>query len=172
MSSSQNRRKKVLPNNITISTAFLAPIDKEVKAMFTGVFHDYIKRFGVKPTKNKMHVAICGTEELAEPGDYLGSTITTEDRILIQINDPTLSRDSDHPFVVVKFVELLGHEMTHAMQTITSHDPRHAGPYRHDKKCDTESYFFDPLEVEARIMESFYAFTYGAVLMDSKLHRE
>jgi hypothetical protein len=171
MSSSKRKRKLRLPNKITISTAFLAPIDKLVKDLFIGIYHDYHKRFKLKVKNKKIHVAVCGIEEgTTKDHNQLGITISTDDRILIQVRDPSLEDSPEnltHCYVTVKFTEVLCHEMTHAMQTITGRKPKEFGKIRHKKNNTGESYFFDQYEVEARILESFYASTLGTQLMEA-----
>lgn len=172
MSSSPTKKQppiRKLPSNITVSTAFLAPIDAMVKDLFIGIFFDYLNRFKVKCTKEKTHIAICGIEGGTErDARQLGITIATDDRLLIQVRDPSLEdtdEELNHMYVTVKFIEVLCHELVHAMQHLTSRSPQSIGlSMRYDKRSDEEAYFFDPFEMEARVLESFYASTFGGEL--------
>lgn len=165
----QTAKRKRLPSNITISTAFLGPIDTIIKDLFIGIFHDYCERFRVSPSKKPIHVAIAGVEagKAADPNQF-GLTISTDDRILIHINDPSLEDESagdlSHVYISVKFVEVVCHEMVHAMQSITNRNPQSFGKIKHDRGSSVESYFFDAHEVEARILESFYTNVFGVEL--------
>jgi len=170
MSSSKKKRKK-LPSKVTISTAFLAPIDKLIKDLFIGIFYDYHKRFKLKVKNKKIHIAVCGVEEgTTKDPNQLGVTIDSDGRILIQVRDPSLEDSPEnltHFYVTVKFTEVLCHEMVHALQTITGRNPKRFGKIKHDKKNSQEKYFFDAYEVEARILEAFYACGLGSKLMDA-----
>jgi len=137
--------------------------------MFVGIFHDYLKRFKVKPTTNKTHIAICGTREYNEA---LGVATEAEGRIHVEVCDPSLEYDGDHLFVYIKFAETLAHEMVHVMQALTSHQSEGFDVVRHDKRNAKEEYFFSPAEVEARVLEAFYADTYGSELMVSTTEEE
>jgi hypothetical protein len=174
-SATKKRAQKLdLPDNVTISTAFLAPIDDMVKAIFVGIFHDYCRRFKADPSKNPVHVAIAGTDSTNPKEPYqVGMTTIASDhqRILVEVRDPTLSAadDTTHLYVAVKFVEVLCHEMVHVMQTVCERDVKETYGVLHDGADEGESYFFDPYEIEARLLESFYAHSFGKNLITSSM---
>ncbi len=71
--------------------------------------------------------------------------------------------------VAVKFVEVLCHEMVHVMQTVCERDVKETYGVLHDGADEGESYFFDPYEIEARLLESFYAHSFGKNLITSSM---
>jgi hypothetical protein len=118
-----------------------------------------------------MHIAVSGVEEGIPDNFQLGVTINTDDRILMQIRDPSLSYQSEyeceteHFYVVLKFVETICHEMVHTMQHLTGRDGSDMPDIQHNPKSDQEAYYFDKTEIEARILESFYAAKFGDGLL-------
>jgi hypothetical protein len=165
--------KPLLPRNITVSTAVLGKIDNELKTLFGLIYTDYVKRFKVKPIPGKRHVAISGVEPNATCLEgHSGVTIIMEDRVLIQVEDPYMEFEDElptHNFIAVKFIETLCHEMVHGVQAITEQKGRRRPRIPHNAKDGVEAYYFDPDEVEARYLESYYAAMFGGPLLIKKL---
>jgi hypothetical protein len=164
-----------LPSNLTVTTAFLSKIDSKVKKLFRYILADYRHRFKVQYYDYKINIAFCGIDPANAPNSYFGVTVDTEDRIFVQVEDPhtdtTVEEDVElHLYARVKFLENLCHEMTHVCQNLI--DPKKSKKkwpsINHNSKDPEQAYFFDKYEIEARIMEGFYANKYAIPLFLAK----
>lgn len=136
------------------------------------IFFDYLDRFRLTTPKRRVHIAIAGTEGGNQEDPYrvgMSTVAEGDDRILIEVRDPSLVEKEPVTslYISVKFVEVLCHEMVHAMQSLTDRKPDFFSRIKHNKRDNNEKYFFNGSEVEARVLESFYAHVYGWKLMDS-----
>lgn len=162
--------KKKLPRNIKLTVAFLANIEKPVRQLFTEIFHDYLERFSCEVKKGPVKISVLGTEgaKKASPRQ-LATTIVGEDgRILVDIRDPSLDdKDTSHSYVHYLFMEVICHEFVHVMQYIV--DPVNTFKYaipKHNAEDDVDKYFFDPQEMEARILADYYFSKFGSDLLE------
>lgn len=157
-----------LPKNITVTTAFLSKVDSKVKRLFRYILADYRHRYGVHYLDYPINVAICGIDPTNAADSYFGVTVETEDRILVQVEDPYVQNDDDelHLYVRLKFLEHLCHELTHVCQNLidTSKTKKRWSSVPHNKKDHEQAYFFNRYEIEARILEGFYAQKYAIPL--------
>jgi hypothetical protein len=161
--------RKALPRNITLSTAFLGPVDKLIKNLFKDIFHDYDQRFEGELSKERRHVSFCGVERRHVPEEQMATCVSTEKRMHIIVHDPSLDavEDTEHEYVAMKFVEMLVHEIVHVMQALKDRDNVKIGKTLSiplNGLCPTELYFFAPEEIEARTLEMFYFYTFGQEL--------
>ncbi len=159
-------------NKIKVQVSCLPNCESTVKKIFFEGLEDYCKRFNVKPLEESFKVHICFVE-YPDPADYnfeigteQGLTIfdDTNNKILIQTRDPLLNDWDENYYTMFQFVCVMMHEFVHAYQHITNR----AGirvKIIHDKTSDKEKYFFDPAEMEARMLELPYFSLYGSKLI-------
>jgi len=172
------KKKHKLPSNITVSIAFLEPVEEELQELLALIVKDYCRRFKAKITKNKVHISIAGIENSrAGPGTPIGMTIANYDnagkevnRILVQIRDPYLDDDvsSKHIYILFCFLQVICHEFVHVAQHLTGRLNGKTNNFdfiKYTKKRRDERYFFDPDEIEARLLETFYAYRYAFDLL-------
>ncbi len=154
-------RSKDKQNNITVKASFLAPIGSDVEFLFKAILEDYTKRFNCSVQEGEWHVDIVGLVGAGEllygenGGALTGQINIVDKRMMIWVADPHGDDHCEHPFVGMKFMTTLCHEIVHACQEITGRKPKSYA--RKLDKTDLENYFFDPFEVEARVLEDFYA---------------
>jgi hypothetical protein len=160
------------PDFIHITTAFLSDIDREIKLLMARILVDYTHRMN-RPVINKdWTIAICGVDPNMDlTNNHLGCTVDTKDRVLIQVEDPYMNMkkpEDAHLYVQLKFLEVICHEMVHACQAITTKPKGRRYVVTHDKDDPNEKYFFDRDEIEARILEAFYAQQHALPLLCEK----
>jgi hypothetical protein len=150
--------------NIKIYTASLTPFQKELKKLFLKILEDYCNRFKVEIKDGRYKVSICTVEyQNHTVMSEMGLTAYGEDNnILVQVRDPYMEGMESSPYVDLKFLEILCHELVHVCQFMTGRK----GIKIKGKldKSDEEEYFFDPQEIEARVLESFYTSRFAAKL--------
>jgi hypothetical protein len=154
-----------LPRNIEFSFVGAADVADDIEEMLALILKDYCKRFKVKVLKEPFYigVAFVNLRDASEPG----CTILTDDnRILVQVKDPYLDEEMKEPytFINTKYMEIMCHEFVHVCQTLTGRKGIDL-QISHNKKDKLEKYFFDPEEMEARLLESFYANVYAFPLL-------
>lgn len=155
-----------IPRNIKLQLGFLHKTDKIIKQLFADILNDYTKRFDVKVTEDKVTIVIVGVSEISNNA-FMGATFEGNDRYVIHVYDPSLDQESepsDHRLVLWAFITTMCHEMVHVMQTLTGRQPKFRSYPAKDSEDPNEKYFFDPYEVEARILEGFYATKFGEPL--------
>lgn len=166
MKCSQHLPQRNLKNNIRVTVHCLPNCESTVKKVFLNILRDYCERFKVECTKEKYKVQICFVEYNINVGDA-GLTVHSEDhkKILIQLRDPFLNGWEDNQWTMDTFVTVLCHEIVHACQYLTGRKGFRIPRGKYDKKDKVESYFFNPLEVEARALAGFYTVKYGQELI-------
>jgi hypothetical protein len=156
--------------HITVSVASFHPWEEELKALFYLMLDDYSKKFNLKVTETRYHVAIAMVEYFNKDiGSELGLTTFAGDRILIQFRDPYMdleSMDDQHPFIDAYLISTICHEYVHACQALCKSKGTKYKVVKEDNAYD--NYYFDPDEIEARILESYYAFKYAMPLLKNK----
>jgi hypothetical protein len=161
----------LLPSNVGFKLVSAAKVELEVEQLLANILADYCKRFKVKVDRKKkfqVEVAMVNIPGYAE----LGCAFELDDgRILVQIKDPYLEEgikeDNLHPYTNAKYIEVMCHEFVHVCQGLTNRRTLEL-EVKHNKKDDLEGYYFDPSEMEARLLESFYAnkFAYPLLMED------
>ena len=153
------------PKNIRVTVACLPDAEKDVRQMFFDCLNDYSTRFKVPITDKKFVVHIC-LIEYEESSNEQGLTIynDADRRILVQLRDPLLNDWGPNHFVMDKFVNILAHEIVHACQYLCNRKIPKFNKLNYDKKDLREQYFFDPSEMEARMLEAPYTSFYGSIL--------
>lgn len=153
------------PKNIRVTVACLPNAENEVRQVFFDCLNDYSKRFKVPITDKKFVVHIC-LIEYSESDIEQGLTIynDADNRILIQLRDPLLNDWGTSHYVMDKFINILCHEIVHACQYLCNRKIPKFNRLDYDKKDLREQYFFDPSEMEARMLEAPYTCFYGDIL--------
>ena len=156
---------KKLPKNIKLSLSFLHNTDRLIRTLFTNILWDYCERFDTEPTEEKVVVVVAGISDT--DGGFIGVTYEGNNRYAVHVYDPCLDQEeetiSSHRLVVWSFVTALCHEFVHVAQLLTGRKPE-PNSFVKDNEDPEEQYFFDPFEVEARILEGFYATKFGLPL--------
>lgn len=160
--------------NIKVQVSCIPDLEKEIKQVFFSCLEDYSKRFNAPITKEKVTVHICFIE-YPDPYDYdmgagtsHGMTIWNENnknKMLIQVRDPFLNDWENNYYVLQQFLCIMCHEFVHACQHLTGRDNIKVPKIKHDKSNDLEIYFFDPTEIEARMLEVPYMCMYCGPLL-------
>jgi hypothetical protein len=161
-------------SNIKVQVSCIPNLEKEVRQTFFDCLTDYSERFKAPVTKEKVNVHICFIEYPdpyeynMEAGTSHGLTIWHEDnsnKLLIQVRDPFLNNWENNYYVIQGFLTIMCHEFVHACQHLTSRDDIKYPKIPHDKTSDREKYFFDPTEIEARMLEVPYMCMYCGPLL-------
>jgi len=152
--------------NIKVTVVCLPNVEKDIKKVFFEILDDYTKRFNVKVTDKAIKVHVC-LVDYPEESSSAGLTSYAEDenKILIQMRDPWLSNWEDNPYMVQKFCEILCHEFVHACQNLTGRKGFKVKGMIVDKENSLEPYWFDPEEMEARMLEMPYAMLYAQKIL-------
>jgi hypothetical protein len=152
---------------IKVKVSSMHKIDKEVAKLFRNILKDYMVRFDVLERGDIKEVYFCFVD-LPETG-HDGTAIYEDvgERIVVQIRDPAISDNTGEPskYAIAKMVQTLCHEIVHVCQRITGRKGFSIPKAKINKSSKDEVYFFDPLEVEARVLEQFYTYTYGSKLL-------
>jgi hypothetical protein len=154
------------PKNIRVTVACVPPAENEIRKLFFDCLNDYSKRFKVPITDKKFVVHICLVEYNESQGEQ-GLTIynDVDRRILIQLRDPLLNDWGTSHYVMDKFINILCPEIVHACQYLCNRKIPKFNKLDYDKKDLREQYFFDPSEMEARMLEAPYTAFYGENLV-------
>ena len=154
------------PKNIKVQVACVPNMEKEVATLFYSILDDYSRRFNVPVTKEVWHISIC-LVEYQENNVAQGMAITNfdENKILIQLRDPMLNQWQPNLYTLIMFIAILCHEIVHACQELTGRNGFSVRGAKVDKKDEMEEYFFDPFEVEARVLQDFYTSKFGGPLL-------
>jgi hypothetical protein len=146
--------------------AFVGGKEKEMHEFFKNILYDYCKRFNVKDEDLDIpdRIIVCGVDSTNSVAD--GTTSQTDNGVIhVQVGDPLLMWGAIDPTSANSFVTLLAHELIHVCQHITMR----AGiavdiPF--DPEDSLESYFFEKHELEAYLLDDFYAMKFGEKLLD------
>jgi hypothetical protein len=135
--------------------------------MFFNILEDYSIRYAAPITTKPFKVSIC-LVEYDEETNSEGLTVHCdgEDKLLIQLRDPFMNDWEPNPYMLSRFVGILCHEIVHACQHLTGRKGFKIPKLKFDKNIPEEAYFFDSMEVEARVLESPYAQLYGTILYE------
>lgn len=162
------RKDKRFPN-VRIEIACLPAAEKNVALVFFNILEDYCKRFNVKVTDEPYKISVACVEYADEDTDMgvtiHGNMVDIEGRILVQIRDPYLSEWENNYFTRQLFLYIMCHEFVHVCQHLTGRDGFKIPKCTYDKESTRESYFFDPCEVEARVLEHPYTTMYADKLL-------
>lgn len=152
--------------NIKVTVTCLPNVEKDIKKVFFEILDDYANRFNVAVTDKviKVHISLVEySEEATSAG--LTSYAEEDNKMLIQMRDPWLNNWEDNPYMVQKFCEIISHEFVHACQNLTGRKGFKVKGLTVNKENSLESYWFDPEEMEARMLEMPYSVLYAQKLL-------
>ncbi|WP_396190176.1 hypothetical protein [Flavobacterium sp.] len=154
--------------NLKVTVSSIHNCQKDVKDIFFNILDDYTKRFNVKVTEKPVTISIC-LVEYGEDAMSQGLTMYNEDEgiMLIQMRDPFLNDWEDNTYMFSKFTDIVCHEFVHACQNLTGRKGFKVKGLKYNPKDDKEKYFFDPEEMEARMLEAPYSTLYAQDLLSS-----
>jgi predicted metallopeptidase len=152
--------------NVKIQVSSVLPIEREVKRLMHGILEDYCERFNVLPMEDNVRVSIC-LVEYPEHTESQGLTAYDDvyKTILVQTRDPFLNNWESNPYTIERTISILCHELVHACQYLTGRTGMRIKELKATKGNEEEEYFFDPVEIEARVLESFYLTKFGHELI-------
>lgn len=158
--------KAIRPKNITVQVACLPDEGKVIEQLFFDCLADYSKRFNAPISKEKFEVFICliEYEESTSSQGLTSHEMPDGKRILIQLRDPLLNDWELNQYTMDKFINILCHEVVHACQHICNRKGITVRSLQVNKNDEREKYFFDPIEMEARLLEAPYSSFYGSLL--------
>jgi len=138
-----------------------------VKKVFHEILSDYCNRFGVSVVDEQINISVVfmvvGDEDpmnglitfkMNDKGEQQGHDY------IVQVRDPWLSDWELNPYTQQQFLDTLSHEFVHVCQCVTGRKGFKLKGLNIDKENDKERYFFDPIEMEARLLEGFYSDRY------------
>src|SRR5690606_32939556 len=150
-----------------VEVTFLNPkVNKYIKGLFFDILEDYCERFKVEPQEGFSIAFVAVGSDITSGNTLSGATMTylQRKRIYVQVRDPLISdvlgEQEITASVLEQFKLTLCHEMVHVCQFLTGRKLRRSIPFL-DKDDPQEQYFFDPMEVEARILEHPYSALYA-----------
>jgi len=152
---------------LSLEVVCLPACEKNVAKVFFNILNDYCYRFSAKIKEEPFKINIACVEYPEESTD-MGVTIHSLDignRILVQVRDPFLSEWECNYYTKQLFLDVLCHEFVHVCQTLTGRDGFKIPKLKYDKDAPDETYFFDPCEVEARVLEHPYTALYAEKLL-------
>lgn len=123
--------------------------------IFNKILNDYCTRFKVQvvPERQKARILLCLVAQ--EQGTH-GLCISDEDLstpdIMVQVQCPIVGGFNEE-YSFLYFSEILVHEMVHACQILTGRE----GFAIPEMDGSQAGYFFEPCEIEARVLQAFYA---------------
>jgi hypothetical protein len=135
--------------------------EKDYKELFRRIVLDYCKRFKVKVTKGAWDISIVIADYQGEDGSTgMTSILPDENKIVVQIQAPYFGTDiPSNPILNHTFMVVLCHEFVHCCQAMTGREGIRARVFM-DEDLDDElnyaAYYFDPEEIEARILDEYY----------------
>lgn len=154
-------KAKYSPPKIKVYVNGIVDIEDEINEIFEGVLNDYCNRFKVKVRKDRENsrVMLSLIQGGSGEGDLDGlcafDKLNKVNNIAMQVRCIILENMEPNDFVMQQWLEIVAHEMVHACQTLTGREMK---PIEQTSLgVPTEDYYFDPDEVEARILQSFYA---------------
>jgi len=141
-------------------------VESGVKKLFFQILNDYCMRFNLVVIREKPTVVIVFTD-YHEEDPKSGTTIdaTEYNKIFVQVRDPYLANWEDNPYMKAEFMNTTCHEIVHVCQSLTGRKGFKVKSATYNKHNESESYYFDPEEVEARALADFYRDRYGNSLI-------
>jgi hypothetical protein len=171
---SKVRTPVVYPKNVKVHVTSLANNHREIKTLFHNILADYVERFHLEVTQEKVMVEFCliqmdddaptsGLTIWCEPieGEFEIGRARNFNKILVQVRDPWIENWEPNVYTQHAYVEILCHEMVHVCQKLTGRKGFKVQGAHWDKKDHRECYYFDPVEIEARCLSGLYAEKYG-----------
>ena len=160
------RSKKVVapsvytPPKYEVQVNTIIDCSAEVNEVFNLILADYCKRFNVKVKPNREATKImysvvmlgdCSVDGLCAMDVSLGNVMAIQNRC------PVLESWAPYRPVLANLVDVMCHEFIHACQGLTGRSGFDIDIQRFG--IEGEDYYFDLEEMEARLLQSFYANT-------------
>lgn len=152
---------------VSVASAANLYTNKLICKLFFNILEDYQARFNVtvcdpKPVSIALVDCVSGA---------LGRCYNSTDAVLIQVEDPFLTRDiTKYPVIgELQFYQTICHEMVHACQYLTGRKGMIVKGFNEvipEDQSYEERYLHDPLEVEARVLDFFYFNKFARDLLD------
>ena len=148
-------------SEIAISIHSILDLEEDLQSFFQAILNDYCKRYKVKVKGGDYSINITFVE--ASPIHGHGVTIKRDNcnKILVQVRDPYLSGWEPNAYTMYHFINVVAHEMVHVCQYLTGRQGMIADQGKRQGSKKVENYFFDPDEVEARLLQDLYVCLYG-----------
>lgn len=176
--------KKKLPNNITVEVVSAHRWTNVMVNLLALILHDYKKRFNTRILRKKFHVSIALVNYANDPlSGEIGCTTLLDDgsHIFVQVHDPYLAGEleEEHSYVNCTFLNTIAHELVHVCQHLTHRDESLTSEAFEEEQGmlkmntlpgDLDKYYFDPIEVEARMLADYYTNLFAVPLL--KEHNE
>lgn len=150
-----------VPPEFVLQVNSLINIDFEINELFNSILIDYCRRFKtvVKPEKVDTRIMVSLVQGGSSSNDMDGLCVfDSRDKLTtlqIQIRCIVIENMEPNPFAVQHWMEILCHEMVHACQYLTGRVmPK---PEMVPSELQSEDYYFDPDEMEARLLQAPYA---------------
>ncbi len=158
-------KNKLFPG-ITLDVACLPDCEKQIGELFWDCLIDYVLRFNAPIINAPLKISICAVDYPPEANE-LGLSLFNEldNKVLVQVKDPFIAGEEYNEYAMIMFIQVLCHEIVHVCQHLTGRKGFKIPKHTVNKKDELESYFFDPEEIEARVLESPYASYYGYRLL-------
>lgn len=155
------RKSNYIPPEYKIQVNCIVDVEQEVNELFNGILKDYCKRFSVKVKKERLNAKILLSiiQGGSDPGDMDGLCAFEKNNkvntIAVQVRCMVIENIEPSDYACNQWIEILAHEFTHVCQCLTG---RSMDEIKYNKLgIKGEDYYFDPDEVEARILQGFYA---------------
>jgi hypothetical protein len=167
-----------IPKTIKVEVVSAHRWTEAVTDIFAEVLADYRKRFDAKLKRGSSTVSIALVDYANNEmdGEVGVTNYINNGDIFVQVHDPYLVEGiEEHPYITNAFLATLCHELVHVCQALTtrgkmlddydinlSDDPL---VWMQIKDNDMDYYYFDPCEIEARIMQDYYTHAYAVPRM-------
>ena len=155
-------KNKLFPG-IELEVACLPDSENSIANLFWNCLEDYIVRFNTPIIMHPIKIQICAVEYSLEGNGDMGLTMFNDDdgRILVQVRDPFLNECEYTEYAMSLFINIICHEIVHVCQHLTGRTGFKI-PKMNIGEDIREEYFFDPEEIEARVLEAPYTAYYGS----------
>ncbi len=154
--------------NIKVNSCGVIDRQRQTSKLFHNILEDYCLRFKLEPLSHKVDVDVAYAD-FEFINEYDGLTVVDEyadklDHIFIQVRDPQLDGIEISKPIIRSFNQTICHEFVHACQHLTKRKGMKVKGIM-DKTSSKEQYCFDPVEVEARVLQDLYVELYVKELL-------
>jgi hypothetical protein len=132
--------------------------EKDIRELLWRIVLDYCKRFKVKVKKGPWEISVVIADYRGEDNNT-GMTSIQDTKIIVQVNDPYFCKEDqpNNDILNWHFLTVLCHEFVHVAQELTSRMGIRARVMMQEEDADSQyQYYFDPQEIEARILDEYY----------------
>ena len=154
-------KAKYKPPEFKIQVNALIELDVEISLLFNAILQDYCERFNTKIADERKNCKIMlsliqgGNDPADMDGLCAFEPVVRLNTIAIQVRCLLLENVDPSDYAIQHWLEILTHEFVHVCQCLTQ---RTMKPIEQTLlSLPNEEYYFDPDEVEARILQAYYA---------------